>query len=112
MSDPAADPVVAQLREQISDTDLVLLDALNRRLELVARLHEYKSGRGYNVIDQSREDWMLAWVARSNRGPLSADAVRTYWRQILDLTTAEAARLRGPGAGQEAVSPPRAAPGP
>ena len=112
MSEQAADPVVAQLREQISDTDLVLLDALNRRLELVSRLHDYKRDRGYDVIDQSREDWMLAWVTRSNRGPLSADAVRTYWRQILDLTTAEAARLRAARAGGEAVSPRRAAPGP
>ena len=32
------DPIMRQLREAISDNDRKLIDALNKRLELVARL--------------------------------------------------------------------------
>jgi chorismate mutase len=42
----SADPVVRQLREQISDNDRALLEAVNKRLKLVARLKDYKGSRG------------------------------------------------------------------
>jgi chorismate mutase len=91
--DPNQDHVVRALREQISDNDLAILDALNKRLALVQKLHAYKSEKGYDVIDQSREDWMLAYVTRANRGPLSAEALRELWPSILAMTTREAARI-------------------
>jgi len=91
--DQSQDPVVQQFREQISDTDLAILDALNKRLTLVQKLHAYKRAQGYDVVDPSREDWMLAYVARANRGPLSAEAVREFWSTLLPLLTREAARL-------------------
>jgi len=93
VSDPNKDPVVQQFREQISDTDLAILDALNRRLSLVEKLHAYKRAQEYDVKDPSREDWMLTWVERANRGPLSPEAVREFWSLLLPLLTREAARL-------------------
>jgi chorismate mutase len=93
VSDQSQDPVVQQFREQISDNDLAILDALNRRLSLVQKLHAYKREQGYDVIDQSREDWMLAYITRANRGPLGDAAVRDLWPQLVHLITAEAARL-------------------
>jgi chorismate mutase len=93
MPDQSQDHVVQQFREQISDNDLAILDALNKRLALVRRLHEYKRGKGYDVLDQSREDWMLTYVTRCNRGPLGDEALREFWPEIVALTKREAARL-------------------
>jgi chorismate mutase len=93
VADASQDPVVQQLREQISDNDLVILDALNKRLSLVQRLHEYKRTRGYDVFDPGREDWMLTYITRCNRGPLSAAAVRDLWPMLVKMTTREAARI-------------------
>jgi chorismate mutase len=41
VSDPAQDPFVRQLRQQISDNDRALVAAINKRLDLVARLKAY-----------------------------------------------------------------------
>ena len=46
LDDLDQDPVVRQLREQISDNDLVIVNAINKRLGLVRRLRDYKAARG------------------------------------------------------------------
>ena len=43
------DPFIRQLREQISDTDRSIVEAINSRLKLVARLKSYKESRGIYV---------------------------------------------------------------
>ena len=40
-SDPDHDPVVEELRERITEQDLAVLDAVNRRLQLVGELREH-----------------------------------------------------------------------
>lgn len=85
------DPVIRQLREQISDTDRKLVEALNKRLELVARLKQYKDSRGIGFVDPEREEWMLSYLQRANRGPLSADGLRAFFTGVLDLTKNEVA---------------------
>jgi chorismate mutase len=91
MSDPDRDPVVRQLREQISDTDLTIVNAINKRLRLVQRLRDYKTTRGWEFVDQAREDWMLAYVTRANQGPLSTEGLREIYGELLDLTKREVA---------------------
>jgi chorismate mutase len=87
MSEP--DPFIRQTREAISDNDRKLVDAVNRRLELVARLKTYKEAQGIGFLDPDREEWMLSYLQRANRGPLSADGLRDFYRQVLDLTKRE-----------------------
>jgi chorismate mutase len=88
----SADPVVRQLREQISDNDVAIIEAVNRRLKLVGRLKEYKASRGFDFVDLAREDWMVSYLARANRGPLSAEGLREIFEEILDLTKREVAK--------------------
>jgi chorismate mutase len=88
---PDHDPVVRQLREQISDNDLAIVEAINKRLKLVGRLKEYKTSRGFEFVDQAREDWMMSYVTRANRGPLSAQGLRDIYGALLDLTKREVA---------------------
>jgi len=90
--DASADPLVRQLREQISDNDRAIVDAINKRLKLVARLKEYKASRGFEFVDPDREDWMIRYLARANGGPLSEDGLREIFAAILDLTKAEVDR--------------------
>ena len=44
------DPVIRQFREQISDNDRALVEALNKRLRLVAQLKKYKETRGVEFV--------------------------------------------------------------
>jgi chorismate mutase len=83
------DPIIRQLREAISDNDRKLMEALNKRLELVARLKRYKESRGIGFVDPEREEWMLSYLARANRGPLSGDGVREFFTRVLELTKRE-----------------------
>jgi chorismate mutase len=83
------DPIIRQLREQISDADRKLVETLNKRLELVARLKKYKESRGIGFVDPEREEWMLSYLQRANRGPLSSDGLRAFFAGVLDLTKEE-----------------------
>jgi chorismate mutase len=88
----SADPVVRRLRDEISDNDVAIIEGINRRLQLVARLKEYKSSRGFAFVDPEREDWMVQYLLRANRGPLSSEGLREIFAAILDLTKAEVDR--------------------
>ena len=86
------DPLIRQLRQQISDTDRSIVDALNARLRLVARLKHYKESRGIDFVDPEREEWMLQYLQRANRGPLSGEGLKELFEEILDLTKREVGR--------------------
>jgi chorismate mutase len=91
MSDPAQDPFIRQMREQISDNDRALVAAINKRLELVARLKSYKESRGFDFVDAAREKLMLQDLLRANRGPLSAEGLSVLYAEVLALTKREVA---------------------
>ena len=90
------DPLIRQLREQISDNDRAIVEAINARLKLVARLKGYKESRGLSFVDPDREQWMLQYLARANRGPLSSDGLQELFEEVLDLTKREVQRGEEP----------------
>jgi len=92
-----ADPLIRQLREQISDADRTIVEAVNARLKLVARLKAYKESRGLSFVDPEREEWMLNYLTRANRGPLSAEGLREIFAEVLDLTKREVGRSEAEG---------------
>jgi chorismate mutase len=87
--DPSQDPIIRQLREQVSDNDRALIEAINARLRLVAKLKSYKESRGIEFVDPDREEWMLRDMIRANRGPLSSEGLEQIYTAILDLTKRE-----------------------
>jgi chorismate mutase len=89
MADPTADAVVRQMRDAIIDTDLRLIQAINSRLVMVARLRAYKEAQGMEFIDQAREDWMHSYLQGANRGPLSSEGLEEIYGHLLDLTKRE-----------------------
>ena len=86
-----SDPVVEQLREQITSLDRSLVETINKRLKLVQQLRRYKERHGLPFLDPAREEWMLSYLARANRGPLSAEALAEVYAFILDVTKRETA---------------------
>jgi chorismate mutase len=91
-SEQTPDPVIKQFREQISDTDRAIVEAMNKRLKLVAQVKAYKDSRGLGFLDPEREEWMLQYLTRANRGPLSSNGLRELFEKILDLSKREVSR--------------------
>jgi chorismate mutase len=91
------DPLIRQLREQISDADRTIIEAVNVRLKLVSRLKDYKESRGMSFVDPEREEWMLNYLTRANRGPLSAEGLQEIFSEVLDLTKREVGRGEAEG---------------
>ncbi len=81
--------IVAELREEITELDRGLVAAVNRRLEIVGRLHEHKREHGIPLRDHDREEAMLRLLDEENTGPLSADGLAGLYRYVLDLTRRE-----------------------
>ena len=86
---PAQDPYVKDVRRQISDVDRALVELVNKRLRLVAQLKRYKDEHGIGFVDLAREEWMLQYLQRANRGPLSADGLGRLYHELLALTKQE-----------------------
>jgi chorismate mutase len=87
---------VAQVRRQISDLDRSLVELVNKRLKLVAGLKRYKDEHGIGFVDLAREEWMLQYLQRGNRGPLSGDGLSELYHELLDLMKREVTREQQP----------------
>jgi chorismate mutase / prephenate dehydratase len=83
------DPVLAELRQQISEIDRSIVEAFNRRLEVVAQIKRHKDEHGIAFVDPDREAAMLAQQASENRGPLTEEGLRALYAELLALTKRE-----------------------
>lgn len=93
MAGASIDPVIRNYREKISDNDLKILEALNKRLGLVKSLKDYKEAHGLSFYDAAQEDWVITYLCRANRGPLSNEGLREMYGVILQCIKREAAAL-------------------
>jgi len=85
----AEDPTVVRIRREISDIDRALVELVNKRLKLVAGLKRYKDEHGIGFVDLAREEWMLRYLQRANRGPLSEQGLGELYHALLDLMKRE-----------------------
>jgi chorismate mutase / prephenate dehydratase len=92
VSTVAQDEYVTRARRDISDLDRALVELVNKRLTLVAKLWRYKEEHGLGHIDPAREEWMLQYLHRLNRGPLSSEGLSELYHELLGLTKRELAR--------------------
>jgi len=86
------DPTIREIREQISELDRGIVQAVNERIELVARLKHYKQENGLPFLDPDRERALLAELGRLNQGPLTDEGLRELVHTVLELTKRELAR--------------------
>ncbi len=90
--DPAKDALIRQMRDQIVDNDVKLVQAINTRLRLVARIRAYKEEHGIAFVDPSREEWMHRFLQGTNTGPLTHQGLAEIYGHLLELTKRETAR--------------------
>ena len=83
------DQYVLKVRREISDLDSQLVALINKRLKIVAQLKRYKEEHGIGFVDLQREEWMLQYLSRANRGPLSPEGLAELYHYVLDLTKQE-----------------------
>jgi chorismate mutase len=89
------DPTVRRFRDEISDLDRAIVDAVNARLELVSQLKSYKASRGIPFLDPERERELRHELASANPGPLSPEGLDELVSELLELTKREVARDDG-----------------
>jgi len=80
-----------ELRRQVSENDRAIVEAVNRRLVLVAEIKRYKESNGIEFLDPGREAWLLEDLRRANRGPLSDEGLQRILQELLDLSKRETA---------------------
>ena len=95
VSEPAADPVVREARQQIAALDSAIVEALNRRIELVEELLRHKQAHGLPFVDRARESQQLELLRRASRGALSAEGLGEIYAEILALVKREVERRGG-----------------
>ena len=83
------DPYVLGVRREISDLDRSLVELVNKRLKLVEKLWRYTDEHGIEHVDLAREAWMLQYLQRANRGPLSEAGLSQLYHDVLDLMKQE-----------------------
>jgi len=92
VSEPGADPVVREARQEIAALDRAIVEALNRRIELVVELRRHKQAHGLPFLDRAREAEQLELLRRASRGPLSAEGLQEIYAEILALVKRELER--------------------
>jgi chorismate mutase/prephenate dehydratase len=85
----SVDPELERLREQVTAVDSSIIDAFNRRLELVTRIKRHKDEHGIAFVDPERERAMFDQQSSANRGPLSDEGLRALYAELLALTKRE-----------------------
>ena len=89
MSEHDVDRTMGEIREKIAAVDRAILDDVNARIELVAKIRSFKADAGLPFVDRDRERELIAALGAENAGPLSADGLRELYTYLLDLTKRE-----------------------
>jgi chorismate mutase len=85
-------PTLERLRAEIASVDAAIVEAVNRRLELVRRIRDHKQSLGLDFVDRTQEASNLARLEEVNSGPLTSDGLGRLYRELLELTKSETER--------------------
>ncbi len=89
MTSPADHDRFAALRGEIAANDREVVEAVNKRLRLVAELWRLKDEQGTERLDPDREERLREELRAANDGPLSAAGLDRLVTELLDLTKRE-----------------------
>ncbi|MCF3943289.1 bifunctional 3-deoxy-7-phosphoheptulonate synthase/chorismate mutase [Oceanobacillus alkalisoli] len=71
-----------QLREQLDEVNLEILDLINRRAELVQEIGKVKSKQSTHTFDPVREREMLDNIKKHNTGPFENATIEHIFKEI------------------------------
>ncbi|HEU4962943.1 MAG TPA: bifunctional 3-deoxy-7-phosphoheptulonate synthase/chorismate mutase [Bacilli bacterium] len=75
-----------ELRNELDQVNLELLEVLNRRAQLVQEIGQLKEGKGTERFDPVREKEMLDRLVAANTGPFPNDTIRHLFKQIFQAS--------------------------
>lgn len=78
--------VLRDLRDEIEAVSFDLVKLLNRRCELSLAIGAEKRRIGAPLRDPQREEELLDRLVAGSSGPMSAEALRSVFRTILDAS--------------------------
>jgi chorismate mutase-like protein len=70
-------------RAEIDIVDEKIINLLNRRAELVAKIGELKHLYGLPIYDPIREGAVLSHICKANKGPLDNNTLELLFKQII-----------------------------
>ncbi|MEJ2313267.1 MAG: prephenate dehydratase [Nitrospirota bacterium] len=79
---------IKQLRKNIDSIDEEILDALNRRAEVVLEIGKIKHDRKEKLHAPARENEVVTRLAKLNKGPFPEEALKTVYREIMSASLA------------------------
>jgi chorismate mutase/prephenate dehydratase len=94
-------PSLSGLRTELDGIDREIIAAINRRAAIAKRIGELKQGDSQSVFDPRREAQVVQQAVEKNPGPLSDDAVRAVFREIISGSRAVQGPLRAAYLGPE-----------
>ena len=83
---------LTELRKEMDEIDRGLTELFQRRMELSARIAQYKSAKGLAVTDPRREEEKLQAVSQLV-SPVFAEDVQTLYRLLIELSKGYQNRL-------------------
>ena len=79
---------IESLRQRIDAVDIAIIERLNERLNLVAKVGSIKERDERTVYAPGREEAIFQKLAILNKGPLSETAIRSIYREIISTSLA------------------------
>jgi chorismate mutase len=95
---------IEELRRRIGENDRRIVEAVNERLRLVARLWEIKRELGVHRLDPEREQALHQELSQANPGPLSAMGLEKLVGDLLALTKRELDDYASPSSSSSSTS--------
>lgn len=86
--EPAANPALLDLRNQIDSLDQQLLSLLNQRARVAEQVGEIKRAEGTPFFRPDRVAQVIDKIRAANPGPLKAEHVSAIWREIMSACLA------------------------
>ncbi|MCS7070320.1 MAG: chorismate mutase, partial [Anaerolinea sp.] len=77
-----------QLRSQIDEINLQLLELLSRRATIVSEIGKVLTEMGQEHYDPAREAQMLTALEMANKGPFSNETIKALFREIFRASLA------------------------
>jgi chorismate mutase/prephenate dehydratase len=84
---------LSSLRRKIDNIDRQVVSLLNRRASVAKEIGDLKDRTGRGVYMPDREVEVYENILKQNRGPLSGDALRSIYREIMSSSLALEKRL-------------------
>lgn len=75
---------IGHWRTKIDQINLKLVELLNQRSQCAIEIGKIKKKMNVAIYDQKREEEVIQLVQNATRGPLSKEAIKRLFKQIID----------------------------